>query len=401
MKTALEGIKVLELSIWVAGPTCGVLLAELGAKVVRVEPLEGDPVRGLVRSGSATVGDFNWIWEVWNRSKRGVALDLRTPEGRDIVHKLASESDIFLTNLRPDTLKRAHLDYATLRDINPRIIYANITGFGPRGPATDWPSGDEIAFWGRSGLASAWGDPDAPPFVPHAGVGDSVTGGFMLGGIALALYARERTGLGQKVDVSLLGAANWVNNLAVQGVVTYGKNAPRLPRKRAGNPLVNEYRAKCGRWAVFDMRQTDRFWAGLCKALGKPELEHDARFGSHEARLANNEELIALLDEIIATRTLAEWQSRFYENDLDWGPIQTMTDVMDDASVLENDYIVEYEHFSRGAMKGPGGPIQLSEMPPVPPRGAPEHGQHTEEVLLELGYGWDDIERLKQRRTIL
>ncbi len=401
MKMALEGIKVLELSIWVAGPTCGVLLAELGADVIRVEPLQGDPVRGLMRSGSATVGDFNWIWEVWNRSKRGVALELRTPEGREIVHKLAAESDIFLTNLRPSSLKRAQMDYATLRDINPRIIYANITGFGPKGPGTEWPSGDEVAFWGRSGISAAWGDPDAPPFVPHAGLGDSVTGGFMLGGIALALYTRERTGLGQKVDVSLLGAANWVNNLAVQGVLIYKKDAPKLSRKRVGNPLVSEYQAKCGRWAEFDMRQTDRFWPGLCKALGRPELEHDPRFDSHEKRVANNEALIALLDEIIATRTLAEWQPLFDEHGLDWGPIQTMTDVMDDPCVLENDYIVEYEHFSRGAVKGPGCPIQLSEMPPRPPQGAPEHGQHTEEVLLGLGFDWGDIERLKEKRTIL
>lgn len=401
MKTALEGIKVLEMSIWVAGPTCGVLLAELGATVIRVEPLEGDPVRGLVRPGSAAVGDFNWIWEVWNRSKRGIALDLRTPERRDIVHKLAAQSDIFLTNLRPDTLKRADLDYETLREINARLIYANITGFGPRGPATDWPSGDEIAFWGRSGLASAWGDPYAPPFVPHAGLGDSVTGGFMLGGITLALYTRERTGIGQKVDVSLLGTANWVNNLAVQAVVTYEKDAPRYPRSRAGNPLVNEYRAARGRWAVFDMRQTDRFWSGLCKALGRSELEHDPRFETHEARLANNEDLIALLDEIIAAKPLAEWQPLFYEHGLDWGPIQTMTDVMDDACVLENDYIVEYERSPQGAARGPGCPIQLGDMPPIAPHAAPEHGQHTEEVLLELGFGWDDIERLKERRTIL
>ncbi len=400
MKTVLEGIKVLELSIWVAGPTCGVLLAELGADVLRVEPVQGDPVRALLRSGSSTVGDFNWVWEVWNRSKRGVALDLRTPEGREIMRKLAAKSDVFLTNLRPGTLAGAQMDYETLRQVNPRIIYANITGFGPRGPGTDWPSGDEIAFWGRSGISSAYGDPDAPPFVPHAGVGDSVTGGFMLGGIALALYARERTGVGQKVDVSLLGAANWVNNLAVQGVLTYKKDAPKLPRTRAGNPLVSEYRAKCGRWAEFDMRQTDRFWSGLCKALGRPELEHDPRFDSHQKRMINNQELVALLDEIVATRTLAEWAPIFYENGMDWGPIQTMTDVMDDPCVLENDYIVEYEHFSRGAVKGPGCPFQLSEMPPRPPQGAPEHGQHTEEVLLELGLTWDDIGRLKEKGAI-
>jgi len=401
MKMALEGIKVLELSIWVAGPTCGVLLAELGAEVTRVEPLPGDPVRALMRSGSATVGDFNWIWEVWNRSKRAVALELRTPEGREIMYKLAAKSDIFLTNLRPSTLDRAQMDYDTLRDINPRIIYANITGFGPKGPATEWPSGDEIAFWGRSGMASIWGEPDAPPFVPHAGVGDSITGGFMLGGIALALYTRERTGLGQKVDVSLLGSANWVNNLAVQGALIYKRDAPKISRKRASNPLVTEYQAKCGRWAEFDMRQTDRFWPALCKALGRPDLEHDPRFDSHEKRLINNEELIALLDEIIATKTLTEWSPLFYENGLDWGPIQTMTNVINDPCILENDYIVEYEHFSRGAVKGPGCPIQLSEMPPRTPQGAAEHGQHTEEVLLDLGYGWDDIERLKEKRAIL
>jgi crotonobetainyl-CoA:carnitine CoA-transferase CaiB-like acyl-CoA transferase len=401
MRMALEGIKVVEVSTWVAAPACGVSLAEFGADVIRVEPLQGDAVRGLVPRGSRAPAAFNWWWEMWNRSKRGMALDIDTPEGREIVHKLTVESDIFLTNLRPSVLKRAELDYERIRDTNQRIIYAHITGYGPKGPEAERPSFDALAFWTRAGFPSILGEPDTPPVALEGAMGDHPTGNFALAGIALALYVRERTGMGQKVDVSLLGSGCWINGVDLQWALAFGADHPRISRKQVPNPLSNSYQARCGRWLRLCMMESDRYWPAFCRALGRPDLERDPRFGSHVERMNNCEELISLLEEIIATKDRDEWAPLFDEYRLPWDPVHTMTEVAQDPCVLANDCITEYEHFSGRRVRGLASPIKLSETPARVRHGAPEHGQHNEEILIELGFTWEDIERLKGRRAIL
>jgi crotonobetainyl-CoA:carnitine CoA-transferase CaiB-like acyl-CoA transferase len=400
MRMALQGIRVVEVSTWVAAPVCGVLLAEFGADVIRVEPLQGDPVRGLLPRGSS-IEAFNWWWEMWNRSKRGMALDLGLPEGRDIVHRLAAQSDVFLTNLRPGSLERAELDYPTIRELNTRIIYAHITGYGSKGPERERPSFDALAFWTRGGFPAVLGEPDAPPVALEGAMGDHPTGGLALAGIALALYVRERTGVGQKVDLSLLGSGCWVNGVDLQWALAFGSNPPRFSRKQAINPLSNSYQARCGRWLRLCMMESDRYWPAFCAALGRPDLGGDPRFESHFQRAANREALIALLEEIIAGKDRDEWAPLFDRYELPWDPVQTMTEVAQDRCVLANDCITEYEHFSGRRVKCLASPIQLSETPAGVRKGAPEHGQHNEEILLELGFTWDDIERLKEKRAIL
>jgi len=400
MRMALEGIKVVEVSTWVAAPICGVLLAEFGADVIRVEPLQGDPVRGLLPRGSS-VQAFNWWWEMWNRSKRGMALDLATPEGRDIVHRLTAQSDVFLTNLRPNVLERAELDYQRVREISPLVIYANITGYGTKGPDTERPSFDALAYWTRAGFSSILGEPDGPPVALQGAMGDHPTGALALAGIVLALYARERTGIGQKVDVSLLGTGCWVNGVDLQWALAFGADPPRFSRKEAINPLSNSYRARCGCWLHFCMMDSDRYWPLLCQALGRPDMEVDPRFATHFQRAANREVLIPLLEEVIATKDRDEWASLFDQYKLPWDPVLTMTEVARDPCVLANDYTTEYEHFSGQRVKSLASPVQLSETPAAVRHGAPEHGQHNEEILLELGFTWDEIERLKEKRAIL
>jgi crotonobetainyl-CoA:carnitine CoA-transferase CaiB-like acyl-CoA transferase len=397
---ALSGIKVVEVSTWAAGPSCGMWLAENGADVVRVEPIEGDPVRGMMQSGVVPVTDLNWLWEMWNRSKRGIAVNLGQGAGQEIVHKLVAQADVFLANLRPGTLKKAQLDYETLNELNPRLIYANITGYGPKGPGADWPSFDEIGFWARSGIMAVLGEPDTPLVPLRGAMGDHTTGMFTLGGIALALYVRERTGRGQRVDVSLVGSGTWVAGCDVQGALIYDQDMPRFSRKTIGNPLYNHYECKDRKWVQFQMLQTDRYWSGVCKALGREDLEHDPSFDSHQKRVENNVELIAILDEVLATKSRDEWAPRFNENGLVWGPAQTPMEVTQDPCVLENKYIVEYEHFSGRKVRGITCPIQLSKNPTRAPHGAPEYSQHTEEVLLEMGYSWDDITKLKDSKVI-
>lgn len=396
----LEGIKVVEVSTWAAGPSCGMWLAENGADVVRVEPIDGDPARGMMQSGMIPLADFNWLFEMWNRSKRTIAVNLAHESGQEIVHKMVEKADIFLANLRPKTLERAKLDYETLARLNPRLIYANITGYGPRGPGADWPAFDEIGFWARSGIMATLGEPDTPLVPLRGAMGDHTTGMFTLGGIAMALYAREKTGKGQRVDVSLVGSGIWVAGCDIQGALIYEQEMPRFSRKNMGNPLYNHYECKDGRSVQFQMLDTDRFWPGICKALGIEELEHDPRFDSHQKRVENNVELIAILDQVLSTKNRDEWAPALNENNLVWGLVQTPIEVTKDPCVIENEYIVEYEHSSGRKVKGVAFPVQLSKNPTRKPTCAPEYGQHTEEVLLEIGYNWEEIEMLKDKEII-
>jgi formyl-CoA transferase len=223
---------------------------------------------------------------------------------------------------------------------------------------------------------------------------------FTLGGIALALYDRERTGKGQRVDVSLLGSGVWVGGLDVQAALVYREEIPRFSRKTMGNPLYNHYECRDGRSFQFQMLESDRFWTGVCKALGREDLEHDPRFESHRKRTENSEELIAIFDEVFAARDRDEWEPRFVEHDLVWGPVKTPLEVTRDPCVLENSYITEYDQVSAGTVGGITCPIQLGRNPMRPPSSAPECGQHTEDVLRELGYGPEAIEDLRASGVI-
>jgi crotonobetainyl-CoA:carnitine CoA-transferase CaiB-like acyl-CoA transferase len=401
VKTALDGIKVVEVSTWIAGPACGVLLAEYGAEVIRVEPIGGDVVRGLSWGAADAEPTINWTWELANRSKKGIAVDLHAPEGREILHKLVRSGDVFLSNLRPAVLERAELDYARVHALNPQIVYANITGYGPRGPDTNMPSFDEIGFWARSGLMELLGEPGTPLVPLRGAMGDMTTGIATLGGIMMALFVRERTGQGQAVDVSLLGTGCWVNGTDMQAALADGVGRPRTSRTQRRNALYNAYQAGCGRWFQFAMAQSDRYWTALCQALEQPDLEGDPRFDTHEKRLLNTEDLIATLDTIVATRSREEWGPRFDTHGLVWGPALSMSEVINDPCVLENQYAVEYEHPAGGRVKGLGIPVQLSATPAQRPCGAPEYGQHTEEVLLALGYSWEQIAQLKEQQVIV
>ena len=245
------------------------------------------------------------------------------------------------------------------------------------------------------------GEPDAPPVPLEGAMGDHPTGNFTLAGIVLALYVRERTGRGQKVDVSLLGSGCWINGVDLQAALAFGSDRPRFSRKRVPNPLSNSYQARGGRWLRLCMMDSDRYWSAFCRALGRPELEHDPRFESQTERATNCEALLSLLDEIFAAKDSSEWGAILDEHKLPWDLVQTSTEVVQDPCVLANGYITEYEHFSGRTVKSLACPIQLSETPASVRHGAPEHGQHNEEILLELGFSWDDIERLKAKRAIL
>ncbi|MBN1382407.1 MAG: CoA transferase [Deltaproteobacteria bacterium] len=402
MASALDGIKVVELSTWFAGPTCGMWLGEHGADVVRVEPMDGDPLRGIMSTGvlpAEREGTYNWLFEMANRSKRCIALDLKQQESRKIMHDMIEKADVFLANLRPMTLKRAELDYETLSKINPRLVYCNITGYGSKGPGADWPAFDETAFWTRSGIMATMGEPGTPAVPLRGAMGDNTTGMFAMGGIALALYAREKTGKGQLLECSLYGNGMWVAGVDIQGALVYKIETGRHSRYTQGNPLYNTYQGKDEKWFMLQMLQTERFWPGVCKALGKEELLN--KYPDHASLVKNNIEVIKLLDEEFAKQPRSYWAPRFDANSLIWAPAQTPVEVINDPVALENEYIIEYEHFNYGKLKGIRCPIQLKGTPERTPFGAPEFGQHTEEVLLELGYTWEQIGEFKEKKVIL
>lgn len=402
MSILLEGIKVVEMCAYVVGPATGIILGDFGAEVVKVEPPDGgDPLRAVFQTGIIPPSDFNFLFEFFNRNKKSVVVDAKTEKGKEVIYKLVERSDIFISNYRPAAVEKLSIDYDTLSRLNPKLIYAHITGYGLKGPGRDWPAFDETAFWARSGIMGILGEPDTPCPPLRGAIGDLTTSLNVFGGIVLALYHRERTGIGQKVDSSLLNSGAWVAGWDLQSSLYTGHDIPRQSRKNQANPLHNTYKTKDGRWIYFGMAETDRYWPILCRVLDREDLLNDSRFNSHEKRCQNSELIISILDEIMATKTLSEVKDRFYEEGLLWAPAQTMTEVMNDPQLMDNEFFIEYDHPSKGRFRGIDSPLRLSGCTNKARRPAPEFGQHTEEVLLELGYEWNHIQELKKQKAVI
>lgn len=400
MSMPLEGIKVVEMTAYVVGPATAMILSDFGAEVVKVEPPDGDPNRRVLESGIVPPADFNYLFEFFNRNKKSIATDAKTEKGKEIIYKLVKRADVFVTNYRPAATQRLSIDYDTLSQINPRLVYAQITGYGSKGPGKDWPAFDETAFWARSGIMGILGEPGTPAPPVHGAPGDLTTSLGVFGGIMLALYHRERTGKGQKIDSSLLGTGVWVVGWDLQRTLYNGENVPRQSRKNETNPLHNTYQTKDGRWVHFSMAEADQYWSLLCKALDREDLLNDPRFDTHGKRCQNNELLISVLDEIMATKTLSEVKDHFYQEGLLWAPAQTTVEVANDPQVVENEFTTEYDHPSKGRFRSIDSPIRLSECPHKVRRAAPQLGQDTEKILLELGYEQAQIQELKKQKVV-
>lgn len=401
--TLLDGIKVLELAEWVAAPTACMILGDWGAEVIKVErPDGGDAMRGIAQTGTIPVPeDFNQLLELHNRNKQSIAVDITKDEGREIIYKLVEKVDIFVSNYRVRTLKRLQYDYDTISRINPKIIYLMLTGYGTKGPSKDLPALDETAFWARAGIMGILGEPDTPPPVLRGALGDLPTAMFAAGGIAAALYNRERNGMGQMLEVSLLNSGVWVVGEDLQTAIHCDSDITRQSRKERINPLYNHYQTKDGRWIMFSMPQSDRYWPNFCKALGREDLETDPRFNSHRNREQNSKLLISILDEAMGKKTVAELKSKFIEAGLVWDLAQSLAEVINDPDVVDNECLVEYDHPVRGRVKGIAVPVKFSKTPARIRSAAPELGQNTEEILLSLGYDWSQIGELKGSKVIL
>jgi len=403
MPTPLEGIRVVDWTIWQQGPVASAMLGDLGAEVIKIEQREsGDPGRGILKMSGIDLSDRpNFYFEANNRNKLGMAIDLKKPEGREIVYRLVEKSDVFIQNFRLGVAERLGLGYEDLAKRNPRLIYASATGYGERGPEAGDPSFDQMGL-ARSGFMYAVGEPDMPPLQVAGGIADQMGAIMLAYGVLAALIARERYGVGQKVDASHLGSMIWLQGLSVSSRAMMGFAIPRLPRKFAANPLWNHYRCQDGLWICLGMLQPDRYWADFVRVLGHPELATDPRFADLRARAAHAAEAVEILDNIFATRPRAEWVEILRQGgDFIFTVVNTVDDLPNDPQVAANDYIVPFEHPRFGPTNVVGLPVHLSATPGSIRLPAPEFGQHTEEILVRLlGYTWDDVAALKEREVI-
>jgi len=405
MDAPLTGIRVIDWTIWQQGPVATAMLADMGAEVIKIEECEkGDPGRGIMSMGgaSATAKGVNYYFEANNRHKQSLTLNLSKPEAREIVYKLAEKSDVFVQNFRKGVADRLGLGYKDLSARNPKIIYANSTGYGPNGPDSGEPSFDYMAQ-ARSGIMNIASVPEgSEPIYLNGGIADQMGAIMLAYGVMTALVARERYGVGQEVNASHLGSMIALQGLNVSMRTMLGKEFPRNTRDDAYNPLWNHYRCADGKWLCLGMLQTDRYWKDFCVALGIREMIDDERFNSMRARSKNHRELVAILDKTFATKPRVEWMKILKEGgDFIYTVVNSINNLPDDPQVVANEYIVDYEHPEIGKTKVVGVPIILSQTPGNPRGRAPQLGENTELILTDLlGYSWDDIARLRESGVI-
>jgi crotonobetainyl-CoA:carnitine CoA-transferase CaiB-like acyl-CoA transferase len=399
MDAPLKGIRIIDWTIWQQGPVATTMLADLGAEVIKIEERgKGDPGRAIMSMGGASAtakGGINYYFEANNRHKQSIALDLSKPAAREIVYRLAAKSDVFVQNFRKGVAGRLGLGYEDLRAHNPKIIYANSTGYGPYGPDAGEPSFDYMAQ-ARSGIMNIACVDNPEPIYLTGGIADQMGAIMLAYGVMTALVARERYGVGQEINASHLGSMIALQGLNVSMRGIMGKEFPRNTRDDAYNPLWNHYKCADGLWICLGMLQTDRYWKDFCTALEIPELIEDAKFKDMRSRSKNHRELVKILDGVFATRPRAEWLKILKEGgDFIYTVVNRVTDLPDDPQVQANGYVVDFEHPSVGMTKLVGVPVILSETPGNARGRAPELGENTETILTEmLGYTWDDVARL-------
>jgi crotonobetainyl-CoA:carnitine CoA-transferase CaiB-like acyl-CoA transferase len=403
MPMPLEGIRVLDWTIWQQGPVCSAILGDLGADVIKIEErVGGDPGRGLLRLAGLEVSDRpNFYFTANNRNKRGITLDLKKPEAREIVYRLAKTSDVFVQNFRKGVADRLGIGYADLKRHNPRIVYANANGYGPRGAESASPSFDYLGQ-ARSGIMLAAGEPEMPPCAIAGGIADQMGAILLAFGVVTALHARERFGVGQEVNASLLSSMMFLQGLNLSARLMLGNHMPRASRSWTFNPLWNHYRCADDRWIALGMLQADRYWKDFCRALGAEELADDPRFQDGPTRMANAREAIAGLAAAFERKPLAEWIEILRKaGDFIFSPVQSVNELPDDPQVKANDYVVDFEDPAFGTIQMIGMPFQLSATPGRVRSAAPEFGQHTEEILTqELGLSWDEVAALRQKEVV-
>ncbi len=406
MSGPLQGIRVIECAGYLSAPSAGYMMGDLGAEIIKIEDrIKGDPVRGMetLFGGAMFLPDgTNIMFETANRNKKSVTLDLKKPKGRELLYRLVAKADVFCTNYSLPAIDSLGLDYESLKKHNPRIIYGLATGYGSMGEEKNKRAYDTIAQ-ARSGIMTALGEPGTQPQQIGGVIFDQMTGTLLMSGIMAALVAREKQGIGQKVEVSLLGSGIHLQAYNVNMTLLRGRPMPRNSRKTLRNPLSNHYECADGKWLVFSEPQSDRFWHDFCICLGIECLEKDPKFVNAKSRRDNFRELTDSLEKTFATKNRDEWISIIQEKGggIAFSPVLELTELAGDPQVIANEYITDVDHPRLGKTKLIGIPTKFSRTAAKIQGFAPDFGQHTEEVLIDvLGIGWDEIEKLKDKEII-
>ncbi len=394
MTAPLAGIRVIEAATWLAAPSAAALLADLGADVVKIEPPGGDPWRHFDTSsmGFEEPSAIQYGFEFDNRGKRSIAVDLRRPGAPELVRRLCEDADVFVTNLMQR--ERWGIDAETLRAANPALIHAAVSGYGEQGPAADREGFDYAAFWASSGIMGLSGEPSSPPPFCRTGQGDHATALNLLSAILVALRLRDQSGEGRSVEVNLMQTGLWTIGADAAVAAVSGEQPRRYDRSRPWNPIRNSYQTRDGRWLLLGMTQADRFWPRFVAMIGEPSWALDPRFADLEGRKRHAAELRERIETLIASADLAEWGRRLDEAQLVWAPVVTLPEALADPQVEANGMLEEVEHLEAGAYRTLSAPFSVSGAR-IEVRGpAPAPGEHTGEVLAELGLDSDEIARL-------
>lgn len=396
----LKNCRVVELGSFVAAPSCARLLGEWGADVIKVETIGGDAWRFFGPTMSLpNMEDESPTWEVVNAFKRDIALDLKTPEGQKIFHQLLDKADVFITNNRADALKKMKLDYDTLKEKYPRLVYALVTAYGEYGPDVNQPGFDTVAFWGRSGFLVDMVTPEAYPIYTPAAFGDMSVGLSLFGGICAALYNRQQTGKGDKVSISLYGTAIWLASMMVMSAQEcYGNKWPKS--RLAGNPMAIPYRCKDGEWIIITIIEYARYWATFCNVIDRPDLINDTRFNTQAGVLANRTELIPILEEAFMEQDSDEWINRLRKADIVHDRLRHFKEISTDEQALVNNFVREHMFANGKKSVLPCPPVRSAVMGSTAFQRGPLLGEHTLEILTELGYNDQQIEEMKANKVI-
>lgn len=402
---ALDGVKVLDWTMWQFGPVAAAMLGDMGADVIKIEALDGDVGRAVSSMESAQAGmpnGRNAYFETCNRSKRGIAVNLKTDEGREIIHKLVKHADVFIENFRNGVAERLAVDYDTLREINPMLVYGSASGFGTKGPDAAMPSLDACGQ-ARAGLMmSATPEWAKHPVSVRGAPSDQIGGIILCLGVLSALLARQTQGVGQKVEVSHMSSTMWLQGLAIGMDLLIGDHMPALNRDNVRNYMYNIYRCKGGDWLRISNPQPKRYWRPFVEAMGLDYVLDEPKFQGVEDGAEVSPELLTLIEDRFTEKTYEEWDAIFRQYGFIYAKVQDVADLKNDPQVIANDYITDFDHPDIGAIKVCNFPVAFSETPSAIVRGAPELGQDTEAVLIdELGYDWDDIAHFQKVGAIL